>query len=506
MTLMKKVYGTVVPPYPKPNMTNYEGTPAYEKSLKEKVVQVAFCGFPGNTFYKDQNEVMQEEVVKTIEQGLKAFPVFTVKAIAIGRSEGFVKFPAQICAALLKSHPALLEKYFDKLILIPTDLFAATTYMVNRSGGKTGGRVWKRVVGDWLNKHLTPFWASKYAGNNAGFSLADIIRTVHPFPPSMELNTLYQYITARDSDVKNTAAKSIHYLASVNRLGSVSSTEAAHLIRTLRIPHEAVTGRVRDMNLEVWAALIDTMPMTALLRNLNTAVANLGPATPYAMIRDKFTPDNIRKAKILPSQIIKAYDAVYAQSRSLAAILSEALDASADNLPVITEETVIGIDASVSMRGTLLRDACILGFGMNKLYPNSRLYTFSEKVEALRYNSNLPILAQALSVHVQGGTRTDLMMDWVTPSTKNLVILTDGQENDGSDIMGKIARWRAQGHALKVFVVDISTYTSGGKMINTDGDPNSYYAYGMNDSVWKFIAMAASGFGSMVENIEGRTI
>lgn len=507
MTMMKTSFGYVVPPVQSTTdktSTTMEGLPAYEKDLKSKIAQIAFCGLPGNTFYADK-EVSMDMIIATVKEGAKKCPEFLGKALAVGREEGFVKFPAQVgMAVLAKAAPDVFEKYFGKCIRIPSDLFAFMVYFQHENNGKTGGRVLKRTVSKWLNANITAFWAVKYAGNNAGFSLADMVRISHPKAESAEANALYGYLTTRDSNKRQELADAVPYLKAVESLGKDLPEVAARNIKDFRIPHEAVTGRVHKLTTDMWLALIETMPVMALLRNLNTAERHLGDKMPIALIRNKLTASNVRKAKILPYRFMTAYKAV--GNKELRNIISDAVDAAAENIPKIEGQTVVAIDRSGSMVMDVLQTACIVGYGLRRAYgPDTTLVEFDDQDSVLPYSDKESIISQASKITNRGGTETVRVMKYVTPETKNLIIITDGQENSGSNVAAAIGRHRANGYSLRVFIVDVSRYSYSGQLIQTNHF-DSFYIYGMTDATWGYISLASRGFGSLVDNIEGAVV
>ncbi len=84
---------------------------------------------------------------------------------------------------------------------------------------------------------------------------------------------------------------------------------AAALIRAHRLPREAVPTRLLQ-SAEVWAALLDDMPVLATVRNLAT-LTRRGVLTPFTganieKIEKRLESENLRKARVHPLQILGA--------------------------------------------------------------------------------------------------------------------------------------------------------------------------------------------------------
>ena len=125
----------------------------------------------------------------------------------------------------------------------------------------------KRAVADWYQTKSAEdliYQAIKYQQRD-GWSHADLLRLTHPKAAGPEINAIYKWIVDGEypSESDDQLAAAIRLRASSDR------REAAKLIRDYRLPREIVpTEMLKEP--DIWAALLDDMPMTAMIRNLGT--------------------------------------------------------------------------------------------------------------------------------------------------------------------------------------------------------------------------------------------
>jgi 60 kDa SS-A/Ro ribonucleoprotein len=138
---------------------------------------------------------------------------------------------------------------------------------------------------------------------------------------------------------------------------------AAGLIREFELPREAVPTELLNSP-EVWSALLERMPMTALIRNLATMtrVGILGPLSDgtVRVVDELGNADRIRKARVHPIAILMALK-TYAQGHGdrgkhtwapvpqIIDALDEAFYTAFDNVEPTNTNWLLGLDVSGSM-------------------------------------------------------------------------------------------------------------------------------------------------------------
>jgi len=195
-----------------------------------------------------------------------------------------------------------------------THLFQFATFVEQFRGW---GRSLRRAVGGWYAGRpvdALAYQAVKYRQRD-GVTHRDLLRLAHPAGkvsagnPSLEVSPehagLFEWI------VRGTAADGLPRLVEGFALAqaAVAPKQAAALITEYRLPREAIKPE-HLTSPEVWAALLEDMPMTALIRNLATmtrvgviAPGSDGTAKLIAQLGDA---ERIRKARVHPIAVLAA--------------------------------------------------------------------------------------------------------------------------------------------------------------------------------------------------------
>jgi 60 kDa SS-A/Ro ribonucleoprotein len=209
------------------------------------------------------------------------------------------------------------------------------------------------------------YQALKYQ-NREGFTHRDVFRLAHPLAADAERAALYAWIVKGDvpgDEFASLALLRAHAAAKASE--DAGAAACAELVRTSGLPREALPSAwLKEPR--VWEALLPSLPMTALIRNLAT-LTRVGLLTPrgdatasvIARITDRAA---LRKARIHPIALLAAlttYKAGHgargtAQWKPVSAVV-DALDAafglSFENVEPTGARTLIGLDVSGSMSG-----------------------------------------------------------------------------------------------------------------------------------------------------------
>ena len=251
-----------------------------------------------------------------------------------------------------------------------THLFQFVTFVEQFRGW---GRSLRRAVGGWYAARpvdALAYQAVKYRQRD-GVTHRDVLRLAHPAGnvsagnPSLEVSpeheALFEWI------VRGTASDRLPRI--VEGFGAAQAAEtpkrAAALVREYRLPREALKPE-HLTSPEVWAALLDDMPMTALIRNLATmtrvgviAQGSDGTATVVAQLGDG---ERIRKARVHPIAVLAAlrtYGAgrgargrgVWNPVREIIDALDAAFYTAFENVEPTGKRLLLALDVSGSMVG-----------------------------------------------------------------------------------------------------------------------------------------------------------
>jgi 60 kDa SS-A/Ro ribonucleoprotein len=189
-------------------------------------------------------------------------------------------------------------------------------------GQRGWGRGLRNAVGSWYNSKPArdvAYQALKYQQRD-GWSHRDLLRLSHPQPESDSHRTIYHWITQGWDGVgvephPDSALQQIWAMERAKRASAAA--EIVPLIRDYRLPREAVPTHYLNEAV-VWEALLDDMPMTAMIRNLAT-LTRVGLLTPLGATTRRVTEqlmdeERLLKARVHPIAVLSALK-TYAQGR-----------------------------------------------------------------------------------------------------------------------------------------------------------------------------------------------
>jgi 60 kDa SS-A/Ro ribonucleoprotein len=191
------------------------------------------------------------------------------------------------------------------------------------------GRGLRSAVAAWYNGMTAERLAlqvAKYRQRD-GYSHRDLLRLAHPVGKTPAHNAVFRWVVgegsaALDRETRRGRAPARADLPALlfafERLQAASSAEdVAALVREHRLTHEMLPTEWKA-KLQVWDALLDDMPLTALVRNLGkmTEVGLLASlSAPARRACEQLTdPAKLRKARLHPLSLLAALK-VYEQGR-----------------------------------------------------------------------------------------------------------------------------------------------------------------------------------------------
>lgn len=174
------------------------------------------------------------------------------------------------------------------------------------------GRGMRKAVGSWFNGKPAEdlaFQLAKYQSRD-GWSNRDLLRLAHPRAASPSHDRLFAWAVkgelpaGAESDPACQLIVAMTELATLREVGTVAT-----LIRERRIPRECVPTQWLT-HAEVWEALLESMPMTAMIRNLATMTrAGLlvaGSAAAKRVAAQLRDPQRLATARVHPIGVLAA--------------------------------------------------------------------------------------------------------------------------------------------------------------------------------------------------------
>lgn len=216
----------------------------------------------------------------------------------------------------------------------------------------------KRGIADAARGLYTERAALRYDGLSRQIRMADVIELTHPSPRNDRQSALFKYLLDRRHHDDATADPAVlPVLAAAAALEAVPADERRAVLRE-RGPAalteagaswERLSGWLPGgMDAEGWAAVVPSMGVMALVRNLrNFDQAGISEAAIEAVIAKITDGDEVAKARLFPYQVWAAYK--HAPSDNWKRALGHTLDHTVASIPAL-DGTLVVIDTSGSMQ------------------------------------------------------------------------------------------------------------------------------------------------------------
>jgi len=360
---------------------NSAGGYTFQVDVFQRLERFLILGCEGGTYYASERKLTRENA-KCVQEALAADPGRTVNMIVDVSTKGrAAKNDAAIFAlALAAADPRssnLALCALNQVCRIGTHLFQFVD-AVNELRG--WGKALRRAVSNWyLDKspRQLAMQVTKYA-QRGGWSHRDVLRLAHPTTNNPELNNVLKYVTQYDKWYQGFSGK-IDFLETVVRAkSSTNPQEIVDLIQENGLVREHIPTELLNSP-QVWEALLENMPATAMLRNLGK-MTSLGLLSPLSDASNQVTmrlrdEEFVRRGRLHPFSILLAL-ATYKEGKGFRGSLSwtpdqsiiTALDAafysSFGALTATNKRFLLGIDVSGSMGWNFCGDSpvtCAMG-------------------------------------------------------------------------------------------------------------------------------------------------
>lgn len=289
---------------------NNAGGFVFEQDDWKRLDRFLILGTEGGTYYVGERKLTKDNA-ECVARCLKADGVRTVnRIIEISDSGRAPKndpalFALAMCTGLGNDETKKAAfTALPKVARIGTHLFHFVSYVEQFRGW---GRGLSRAVKYWYSSKSIEnlaYDAVKYQSRD-GWSHRDALRLAHPRAENAARNALYRWIV--DTEVIDGLPKIVQAFESAKK--AQTAKEIVALIREYNLPRECIpTQHLNDAG--VWEALLERMPMTAMIRNLAT-MTRVGLLAPMndavnkvaAALTDEAA---LKKALIHPIQVLSA--------------------------------------------------------------------------------------------------------------------------------------------------------------------------------------------------------
>jgi 60 kDa SS-A/Ro ribonucleoprotein len=517
---------------PLPGMVpNSAGGFAWAVDCWARLHRFLILGSEGGSYYAGEWKLTRENAV-AVEQCIREDGARAVSEIvAVSEAGRAAKNDPAIFALAMAAgrgdeptRKAALEA-LPRVCRTSMHLFQFATFV---EGFRGWGRSLRRSIAGWYagrSVESLAYQAVKYR-RREGMTHRDLLRLAHPAGsvssgnPTLDLSDehrrLFEWIARGGS------TEGLPRLVEGFSLAQTAETpaRAAVLVREFGLPREALQTE-HLASPEVWEALLEDMPMTALVRNLATmtrvgvlAPGSVGASKAIAQIGDR---ERIRKARVHPIALLAALRTYAAghgvlgrQSWTPVAAIVDALDAAFytafENVEPTGKRLLIALDVSGSMGGGRVagvpnltpRDAsAALALVTAATETRYEFIAFSSELvplaitprqrldDAIRVVSGLPFMA----------TDCALPMLYAIEKRREIdvfVVLTDSETWYGSvhPAQALVQYRRASGIDARLVVVGM---VSNGFSIADPNDPNQLDVVGFDTTTPQLISDFARG-------------
>ncbi|MDZ4764703.1 MAG: TROVE domain-containing protein [Chloroflexota bacterium] len=479
-------------------------------------------GTEGGTFYEDERMLTLDnagglmacmaadgarvvaEIARISEGGLAPKNSPAIFALVLCAARGDVDTRKAALAAL------------PRVCRIATHLFEFLEAYQTLDGG--WGRSVRRAVSAWYTERKPESLALqlvKYRQRNR-WTHRDALRVAHVKPTDATTETLLGWAAGK-REIEDANVSPLIWAFERAQV-TEDADELLRLIVDQRLPRETIPDKWLD-RADVWAALLQTMPITALIRTLNRMTV-VGLIAPYSdalkQVTAKLTDVNaIHKGRVHPLAILMAAK-TYGAGRGLRGSLKwepvpqiiEALDtayeASFVNVEPLDKRILIAVDTSGSMSGfgqvagiiglTPLAAAAAAALCYLRTQPDAHIIGFDTELRELASMAGytLNALLERLSTWRGGGTDAAIPAQYALDRKLKidaLLMLTDSMSWAGNQhpavTMDKLRQWSG----IPVRWATVQT-TATGTQLQDPKDADSMEMAGFSPDIFQ----VANGF------------
>ena len=363
----------------------------------------------------------------------------------------------------------------------------------------------KRGVADGAARLYNERSALRYDGLGRGVRMADVIELTHPKPRDAKQSELFKWLL--DKRHHNDAVANpevLPVLAASAAQADIPADERRAMLRANGTDKLAKAGTSWErlagwlpggMDAEAWDAVIPTMGVMALIRNLRNfdeqGVSRRSVNTVLAKITDA---DEVTKARLFPYHVWAAYK--NAPSDDWKAALGTTLDLTTQNVPSL-DRTLVVIDTSgsmqapVSAKSTMLRVevAAVMAAVTAARSNDTETVIFGQYNKAVRFRKGMSTLGRVDQVTSMLGSvghatfgHTAIRDHFDARRHDRVVLFTDDQMTDASTV--------DISHVPVIYTVDLAGYRPRSTPV---GGRGRYALAGFSDSTFTLMQTLEAG-------------
>jgi len=491
---------------------NNAGGYSFQITPQERLARFLLIGSEGGTYYVDEQKLTVENanaIVSLIKTDGKAV-VETLVDFATNNKAPKADSTLFVLALATtfgdEETKTAAYAAISKVCRTSTHLFTFLSNVQNLRGWSRGLRNGVGKFYTTKNSDQLAYQLVKYR-NRAGFTHRDALRLAHPSSTDKLVNTLFAYATG-----KATASETANPLVQAFEAAQAKpDTEVlVGLIQEFRLTWEMIpTDKLNEP--AVLTALLENMPATALVRNLNrfsgAGMTKGNTATTKTIVKKLSDKEFIKKSGIHPVNVVNAM-LTYSQghgtlgnktwevNQNIVDALNDAFYTAIESLTPSGKDILIGVDISGSMQSpvngmamTASQIANVLAVTMLKSEKNAEMVWFDTSIKTAAFGRRTSL--DEVLKHSPHGGGTDCAQPIVYALNNKrkydaIVILTDNETWAGRSHGLEILNQYRKSVNKDVKVIEVAMVANGVSNLPND-DKNLLRVVGFDASVTEVI-------------------
>lgn len=338
----------------------FEGHPGFSRDTKSELFLLAVSNMVGEkTFYESAGD-RDARYAQLVRQATLEDPEWTAALLAWLRSDGNMRSAslvgaAEFAKARLEAGQAGMSRQVVNSVLQradePGELLA---YWTSRYGRAIPKPV-KRGVADAVTRLYDERSLLKYDASSKGYRFGDVLELVHAENRVPWQGDLFAHAISRRHNREDEIPASLGMLRARAELMDLPLErrrvvlQNRNALQAAGMTWESLAGWLQGpMDREAWEAIIPSMGIMALIRNLrNFDHAGVRDGVADQVAARISDPEQVARSRQLPYRWFSAYRELESDRWRVA--LGKALDYATSNLPEIPGRTLILVDTSASM-------------------------------------------------------------------------------------------------------------------------------------------------------------
>lgn len=451
----------------KPMVPNSAGGYSFKVDPIARATRFLILGSEGGTYYASEKKLTVEnaqtivDLIKSPEGGALVVGLIlgVSQAGRAAKQEPAIFSLALCCAFGDQTTKNYAYDAVSRVCRTGTQIFTFCQYVQDLRGWSRGLR--KAVAKFYTEK--TPekvgYQLMKYRQRN-GWTHRDVLRLCHPkakAPHMFEHNELFKWAVGKR--IVPSTKLPLQFQSYLDLQRVTDPKIAAHYVRDHKLPREALPTEMLKHKI-IWEALLEDMPMQALVRNLGVMTANGVLTSNFdentkRVVEMLGNGDVIEKSKLHPYAVLlalKTYSTGHGMKGKLSwtpvpkivAALDEAFYKAFRNAQPTGKNVLIGLDVSGSMDGSKIHNSTIsareasaaMALVTARTEPNHQIMAFSNQFMRLNIDprSRLEDVCRVTAQLPLQGTDCSLPMTWAMQMRlpiDTFIIYTDSETYQG---------------------------------------------------------------------------